>query len=554
MRAIDRLRQRRREQRRWAAARTLDDLGELTAQWLEGRVAYQPGYGGPVDVDEDPGLRDTLIRLNRAGLVTECSQGGWVGPGGYSTQMAAVEGFAAPATVEQLRQTLAGAEYEVLVNARHGVPLSHLDGQPYTRFGQRMTRRGIAGRYPGCHRDAIKAVAAADQIVIYDRQIGRNTLWAALDEAVTQLEQENMTMVERKGDVPNLTFGQVTNLTRDQRRLHDEVTAVAGDTGSDCREVLLLMNASPEDKAAVAEVLGGPGAGDEFLPSPEADTHRTQDAADNSVRPGPGNTPGSEYHNDPRVRVDGSGGYTIHSAGTTQHVRYGENGWAMYAEDGTTLITDGYGSPDDLFRDTIGAPHRLSQDEDDDFPGYRDATHLRQLAARCEAGAADLQRAADNPAGVLAERGYNDQPDTAEWGQRKQAAAEVARAYAAGLRAEADGLAVGQRPTPERIAQAEKVATAAECDGILIDGRRLAEAAEAAEWNSPEARQAIRDHQAAEDAAVEGSGAFSHVAETIDGVEQVPFWQLGGNVATNQSDTAAENGAVRASDDAADGW
>ena len=33
----------------WRSARTLADLGELTARWLEGTVASVPGYCGPPD-------------------------------------------------------------------------------------------------------------------------------------------------------------------------------------------------------------------------------------------------------------------------------------------------------------------------------------------------------------------------------------------------------------------------------------------------------------------------------------------------------------------------
>jgi hypothetical protein len=145
--------------------------------------------------------------------------------------------------------------------------------------------------------------------------------------------------------------------------------------------------------------------------------------------------------------------------------------------------------------------------------------HLLNLADQCERGADELQRAADDPAAVLAERGYHDYPDAQQWGQRKQAAAAAARQYAAGLRAEADALGEGQRPSRQRIEQAEKVAHAANLDGILIDGRRLA--ADQRVWSEGE-RQATKDHHQAEADAIEGSGLFEHVTEE----GQVPFWQL----------------------------
>jgi Domain of unknown function (DUF6919) len=66
----------RSERRVWADARTLDDAGELTAQWLDGTIRSQPGYYGPCDVDEDycPGLTATLVACNRNGFVTMNSQ------------------------------------------------------------------------------------------------------------------------------------------------------------------------------------------------------------------------------------------------------------------------------------------------------------------------------------------------------------------------------------------------------------------------------------------------------------------------------------------------
>lgn len=53
------------------------------------------------------------------------------------------------------------------------------------------------------------------------------------------------------------------DLTADQRRLYDEVEQDS--TGADLRDVLRATRAAAADKAAVAEVLSGPGAGAEFL-------------------------------------------------------------------------------------------------------------------------------------------------------------------------------------------------------------------------------------------------------------------------------------------------
>jgi len=62
---------RRSDRRRWKAAGSLADLGELMALWLEGKVASWPGYApnyGPDDETKD--LVPTLAACNRAGYVT----------------------------------------------------------------------------------------------------------------------------------------------------------------------------------------------------------------------------------------------------------------------------------------------------------------------------------------------------------------------------------------------------------------------------------------------------------------------------------------------------
>lgn len=178
---------------------------------------------------------------------------------------------------------------------------------------------------------------------------------------------------------------------------------------------------------------------------------------------------------------------------------------------------------------------------------YMNREHLLNLADRCEAGANTLTYEAEHAAEVLAERGYPD-ADPRQWAARKTAAAAAARQYADGLRAEAAGMKPGNQTSPERIAQAEKVASAAELGGILIDDRRLVEAA-LERWSSEEMNQAVLDHYQAEREAIEGSGLFEHVAE--DG--QVPFWQLGGDTDQAQPASGTATDGQSAADDDADG-
>lgn len=183
---------------RWAAARTLAHLGELTAQWLEGRIASQPGYYGPVDVDEDdaPGLTATLAALNRAGYVTTGSQAGFIGPGydgAHWTQLAAVTGFADPATCAWLREAMTGAGYQVLAwpckdkpwhRPGKGVIVTAREGQRVTTFGTQLGSQTIVGEiYDGVGDEAIEAVCGALQVTIYDPLPGSNELWQVLRAA-----------------------------------------------------------------------------------------------------------------------------------------------------------------------------------------------------------------------------------------------------------------------------------------------------------------------------------------------------------------------------------
>lgn len=57
----------------WAQANSLEDLGEATARWLEGRISYHPCYGGDAD-PETASLVQHLALYNRGGLVTTFSQ------------------------------------------------------------------------------------------------------------------------------------------------------------------------------------------------------------------------------------------------------------------------------------------------------------------------------------------------------------------------------------------------------------------------------------------------------------------------------------------------
>jgi hypothetical protein len=179
----------------WTQARTLADLGELTAQWLEGTIPAEPGYCGGPDPETLP-LVPVLAWLNRAGYVTDGSQPG--DTGGSWEQRAAVSGFAAPQTA---RVVIAAADAAGLIVITDPVtprrrtrlagrqPVTRIGGRPCTWFGATLPARHLRDPWTGygiCHRDAVDALCQAWQVTVIDPEWGRDSLlWPVLAAAVT---------------------------------------------------------------------------------------------------------------------------------------------------------------------------------------------------------------------------------------------------------------------------------------------------------------------------------------------------------------------------------
>lgn len=186
----------RADKRRWRDAITLAELGELTAQWLQGDLRYLPGYDADAPDEETAPLIPTLAAVNRAGYVTNCSQPGYDGPGyrGHWRQRAAVEGFADDAMTDKLRSAaidaglwFVAARAQRQENDHLTITVTEWNGRPHTRFGGIRPiddlRDGWVG-YGECSRHAVEALCGAYQVAVVDPVWGRNdVLWAALDKA-----------------------------------------------------------------------------------------------------------------------------------------------------------------------------------------------------------------------------------------------------------------------------------------------------------------------------------------------------------------------------------
>jgi hypothetical protein len=122
----------------WRAARSITDLGHLTARWLTGDgITTCPGWpAGEGPEPETAQILPTLITLNRAGMVTVSSQPGHRFHNGVG-QRAAVDGFCTPQTLARIRRHLSGFEDEVRVVARRLAGRRHPTLIPCTWIGSR---------------------------------------------------------------------------------------------------------------------------------------------------------------------------------------------------------------------------------------------------------------------------------------------------------------------------------------------------------------------------------------------------------------------------------
>lgn len=197
---IGAVRRERAQTRLWRSARTLADLGDLTARWLAGEITHVPGYSGGPD-EETASIRQVLIDLNRAGLVTHGSQPGESDATGWWAQRAAVEGFIEADSDIADALVTAGAERDDIVvivrgatrwrtNYRHWVPVTKCGDSVATSFGATLSRRFLRDTWTGygiCSRHAQSAVCDALQVTVIDLEWGRpDVLWPWLLDIVQQ--------------------------------------------------------------------------------------------------------------------------------------------------------------------------------------------------------------------------------------------------------------------------------------------------------------------------------------------------------------------------------
>lgn len=183
----------------WKGAKTLRDIGALTARWLEGDIASQPGYMpncGPDDETEP--LIPVLAMLNRAGVYTLASQPGLPdtadSEGSVWCQRAAMDGFIEPGHVEMLRQAAQDAGLMMALSReateRWGIEATTVDKVGYTWFGRWLAPGDIDFYFDDLSVAGLATVQAAEQFALVDPQWGRvdSPLWPMLERFAEWLE------------------------------------------------------------------------------------------------------------------------------------------------------------------------------------------------------------------------------------------------------------------------------------------------------------------------------------------------------------------------------
>ncbi len=170
----------------WRDAKNLADLGELMAQWLEGKITYQPAYFSHTPAAETTGLVDVLAGVNRAGLLTTFSQPGQPYRDGAG-QRASIDGFGTDKTILRLQDLTLGTDLILILFAPGcpgggQVPVTVMGGGECTWLGLSLDADDLHQYYNAdlCER-GLDAVRTAWQVNLIDPVWGRNTLlWDVL--------------------------------------------------------------------------------------------------------------------------------------------------------------------------------------------------------------------------------------------------------------------------------------------------------------------------------------------------------------------------------------
>lgn len=183
---------RRHENKQWSDARTLADLGELMAKWIEADLQTRPGYHGPSDLDTAE-LEVLCGDLCRSGYVTENSQAAdeWDDRGTVMQARAWITGFAGDDTLARLRAACEGTDLMVFAyrtpprrwwpqrrrSIEDSVPIvANALGLDYALVEGPFSRSDVRTMWDGVSGEALDAVLDAWQVTVLDPRWCRNDL------------------------------------------------------------------------------------------------------------------------------------------------------------------------------------------------------------------------------------------------------------------------------------------------------------------------------------------------------------------------------------------
>jgi hypothetical protein len=196
----------------WAGARTLLEVGELTAQWLEGRIPKSPWYGGEPD-PETTEVVPVLAALNRIGFVTTESQPGKDPSEGYA-QRAEVSGYVSRELADHLEAATCMTDLVFMklpaTDVRASIPITIETQGVASDFRTRSPvspAYSFAGSsssieelrflysegpadlgYPSLSDEAIAVMADSARVTLIDPVWGRRELlWTVLGEVASRL-------------------------------------------------------------------------------------------------------------------------------------------------------------------------------------------------------------------------------------------------------------------------------------------------------------------------------------------------------------------------------
>jgi hypothetical protein len=179
----------------WQRARSIRDLGELRARWLEGALRWSPRYYGAGPDSETSPLVPILAEINRLGFWTTMSQPGLVD--GTIAQRANVSGYCTEATANTIQAGLLATDLLVVALPADMAGDSALR-VPITRNG--MSEFTWAGAFEDVDEwrdeldpEVVDVIASAWAIDIIDLAWGRDDLlWPTLLTALRSRPQRHV--------------------------------------------------------------------------------------------------------------------------------------------------------------------------------------------------------------------------------------------------------------------------------------------------------------------------------------------------------------------------